>query len=127
MAHKILEVLTEILNYNNTRDIDAEWARVLLAACHAVRALCVHDDYRKDMSSAYENGKNFMAADMMNFLLFYSKKFQEYPSLAAAALSAAKQLITTEDREVGDVDRKVRHCVVYALLHFHCSALVICC
>lgn len=37
------------------------------------------------------------------------------------------QLISTEDREVGDVDRKVRYCVVYALLHLHCSALVICC
>ena len=97
MAWKVGELLVKILNVENDRELDTEWLQVLLLACHTVRGLCVHDDFRKDMSCAYDNGKYFISADVMAFLLHYSRQFQQYPALAAAALSAAKQMITTEE------------------------------
>ena len=43
----------------------AEWAQVLTDCCLLMRGLCVHDDIRKDMSCAYENGRFFLKQNGM--------------------------------------------------------------
>lgn len=67
-------------------------------ACHLVRGLCVHDDYRKDMSCAYDNGKFFIKqAGFVQTLSALAAGFRAQPGLASAALHAARNLITSEE------------------------------
>lgn len=75
-----------------------EWAPVLTDACLLMRGLCVHDDIRKDMSCAYENGRFFLKQNgMVAALMAMSDYFRVYPALASAALSAARNMIATEE------------------------------
>lgn len=76
----------------------AEWTPILTDCCNLMRALCVHDDLRKDMSCAYENGRFFLKqAGMVHALMTLSSYFKSAPMLASAALSAARNLIATEE------------------------------
>lgn len=70
--------------------------------CFMLKALCIHDDERKEMSCAYENGKTFMASSASTSLLSLAKMYYCAPTvagsnIATAALLAAKQLITSEE------------------------------
>jgi hypothetical protein len=74
------------------------WNIVLQEACTAMRGLCVHDDLRREMSCAYENGRFFISnASTVPALMKHSANFEEQPGLASAALGAARNLITTEE------------------------------
>jgi armadillo repeat-containing protein 6 len=102
-------VLTSVLVQERSveADGDPDWSAIVSEACWALRGLCIHDDLRKDMSCAYDNGKYFLGAEATNgagdtvkvfkVLINLAKIFKERPLLAAAALSASKQLITSEE------------------------------
>lgn len=73
-------------------------AMVLQNACLMLRALCVHDDLRREMSCAMDNGKFFINAPLLvPGLMRLSAAFRAHPGIAGAALSAAKTLVTTEE------------------------------
>lgn len=73
-------------------------ATLLQETCSLVRGLCIHDDYRKEMSSAYENGRYFIKqSNFMQSLVSLAKKFRSQPAVAAAALWAARNMINTEE------------------------------
>lgn len=75
-----------------------EWAAVLTECLLLLRAMCVHDDLRKDMSCAYDNGRFFLKQpNMVQSLMALSGRFATHPTLASAALSAARNLIATEE------------------------------
>ena len=88
--------ITDILIKNYANYI--EWAEVLTECCQLMRGLCVHDDLRRDMSCAYENGRFFIKQNnMVNCLMTLSSYFKSHPSLSSASLHAAKNLIATEE------------------------------
>jgi hypothetical protein len=71
---------------------------LLREVCLTIKGLCIHDDIRREMSSAYDNGRFFnnstvIAPSLMRFAAMFEKK----ETLASAALSAARSLITTEE------------------------------
>lgn len=80
---------------------------ILVEACNLIRGLCVHDDTRKEMSCAYDNGKFFLVSEFVRsdgevlktfkVLFSFAKLFKDVPLLASASLAAAKQLITSEE------------------------------
>lgn len=73
-------------------------AILLQEACQLVRGLCIHDDYRKEMSSAYENGRFFIKqSNFMQSLVALAKQFRAQPAVAAAALWAARNMVNTEE------------------------------
>ena len=75
-----------------------QYANVLTECCSLLRAMCIHDDLRKDMSCAYENGRFFLKqANLAQYLMRLSSYFTTHPNLASSALSAAKNLIATEE------------------------------
>jgi hypothetical protein len=43
------------------------WNDVLREACHVLKGLTVHDDIRRDMSCAHDNGRYFLNAQV-NYL-----------------------------------------------------------
>lgn len=66
--------------------------------CYVMKGLCLHDDIRRDMSCAYDNGKFFINSPITaKALMSCSCEFIKDPLLASAALSAARSLITTEE------------------------------
>lgn len=66
--------------------------------CLCIKGLSIHDDLRREMSSAYDNGKFFLSADeVVANLLTLAKNFQQQPRLASASLSALKQLVLSEE------------------------------
>jgi hypothetical protein len=74
-----------------------------IVPCVISLTLCVDD--RKDMSCAYENGKQFMASPTSSDLLALARHYYCAPTeagstIATAALLAAKQLITSEESVV---------------------------
>jgi len=74
------------------------WSSVLYESCLLMRALCVHDDLRNDMSCAFENGRFFIKqTNLANALMRLSSFFETHPLLSSAALQAAKNLITNEE------------------------------
>jgi len=73
-------------------------AAVLQNACLTMRGLCIHDDLRREMSCAMDNGKFFInASNVVPALMQLSAAFKTLPAVAGAALSAAKTLVTTEE------------------------------
>jgi hypothetical protein len=75
-----------------------QWAEALTECLLLLRGLCVHDDLRKEMSCAYENGRFFLKQPgMAASLMTLSSYFKTHPNLASAALSAARNLIATEE------------------------------
>ena len=82
----------------STTTSEDRWTEVTRAACNLMKGLSVHDDYRKDMSCAHDNGKFFLASsDTVDSLMGLSQNFRHRPVLASAALSAARNLVTTEE------------------------------
>lgn len=78
-------------------DLDPK-AAYLQEMCLAIRGLCIHDDLRRDMSSAYDNGKFFLSADgVVVALLALSKNFKLSPRVSAAALAGLKQFVLSEE------------------------------
>lgn len=89
-------ILGEVINRNCSDFIN--YAPVLLECCALMRGLCVHDDLRRDMSCAYENGKYFLKqSNLVQSLMNLSATYATHPSVASSALQAAKNLITTEE------------------------------
>ena len=67
-------------------------------ACVVMRSLCVHDDMRREMSCAMDNGKFFLGLPgLVAALMKASSAFKLSPGVAGQALAAAKTLVTTED------------------------------
>ena len=95
------EIIVIILSHTRTLSIssgDDDWAPVVEAACLLMRGLCVHDDLRNEMSSAHDNGRFFINAPAaVPALMKLSAEFQNHPTIASAALAAARNLITTEE------------------------------
>lgn len=78
--------------------LDLDWIAIFQAACTCLKGLCTHDDTRREMSCAYENSRYFLNANgVVGALMKGAARFVECPSLASAALYAAKGLITTEE------------------------------
>lgn len=75
-----------------------EWRGIINETCLVMRGLCIHDDMRKEMSCAMDNGKFFLSSPgVVAALMALSAKFETTPATAGSALSAAKTLVTTED------------------------------
>jgi hypothetical protein len=96
MKAKVGVAIAEILNAHTVDYV--EWAAVLTECCLLMRGLCVHDDLRKDMSCAYENGRFFLKqSGIVQSLMTLSSYFRTHPALAASALAAARNMIATEE------------------------------
>ena len=60
-----------------TRTLDGEsWDEVRKLACHVLKGLSVHDDYRKEISCAHENGRLEIFADSLDS--FYKNLLKLY-------------------------------------------------
>lgn len=95
---------TTVFNISADTDIaDAtKWSEsqttALKDACLLLRDLCVATDLRKDMSCAYENGRYFLKQPKVpQTLMVLSSRFRGYPTVASAALQAARCLVNTEE------------------------------
>lgn len=78
------------------------------SACLAMKGLCIHDDARRDMSCAMDNGKYFLSGGCVPLLMGLASTFTTRPTVASAALSACRQLVLTEEA-VLVVAQHVRH------------------
>lgn len=97
----ITDVLRSAVKYDDEikdlTDLDPK-ALYLQELCLTIRGICIHDDLRRDMSSAYDNGKYFLSADgVVQALLLLSKDFVLCPRVAAAALAGMKQFVLSEE------------------------------
>jgi hypothetical protein len=96
----IASILKDAVKSRGTVSAERESSRVdcLHEVCLCIKGLSVHDDLRKEMSSAYDNGKFFLSADeVVANLLVLAKDFQQQPRLASASLAALKQLVLSEE------------------------------
>ena len=50
------ELINKLLSMRRPQDGE-KWDDLQRNACHVLRGLSIHDDYRKDMSSAHDNGR----------------------------------------------------------------------
>ncbi len=91
------DIIISLLKFDKDSSLNNEWNLATEEACRSLRGFCIHDDTRRDMSCAYDNGKFFLASDSMNELMKLCKDFKNQTQLAIAALSAARQLILTEE------------------------------
>lgn len=81
-----------------TDDASSVWTSMMHESCQLLRGLCVHDDLRKDMSCAYDNGRFFIKqAAIAPVLMKLGGNFKKQPLIASAALKGARNLITTEE------------------------------
>lgn len=105
MRNGLGPLINEILRstVDNTEDIKSftdldPRAGYLQEMCLVIRGLCIHDDLRRDMSSAYDNGKYFLTAEgAVVALLTLSKNYVLAPRVAAAALAGLKQFVLSEE------------------------------
>lgn len=51
------ELINKLLSMRRPQDGE-KWDDLQRNACHVLRGLSIHDDYRKDMSSAHDNGRS---------------------------------------------------------------------
>lgn len=70
---------------------------ILRETCSLMKALCTHDDTRKEMSCAYENGRQFIAMGVVPPLMQLAQAFRNHADMATAALQALRQLVVTEE------------------------------
>lgn len=94
------DIISQILikDVFQSNDFDSRYAKVFQNASVALRGLCIHDDLRREMSCAYDNGKFFLnATGVAAALLSAASCFEKYPEMASSALLSAKALITTEE------------------------------
>lgn len=57
MRHGMGELINKLLSMSRSQDGES-WEILQKNACHVLRGLSIHDDYRKDMSSAHDNGRS---------------------------------------------------------------------
>ena len=57
MRYGMGELINKLLSMSRPQDGES-WENLLRNACHVLRGLSIHDDYRKDMSSAHDNGRS---------------------------------------------------------------------
>jgi hypothetical protein len=107
MKNGMGKILSRLVVEKQPDEEGGVWHDILVEACNLIRGLCVHDDIRKEMSCAYDNGKYFLASEFINsdgevlktfkVLFSFAKLFKDVPLLASASLAATKQLITSEE------------------------------
>ena len=68
-----------------------------LEVCILFKKLCTHDDLRKEMSCAYENGRRFLSEGFVPLLMSLSQDFKTETNLSVAALSAVRQIVVSEE------------------------------
>ena len=56
MRYGMGELVNKLLSMKRPQDGES-WSDLQRNVCHVLRGLSVHDDYRKDMSSAHDNGR----------------------------------------------------------------------
>ena len=56
MRHGMGEIVVKLISTDRPQEGDS-WDEVKRLACYVLRGLSVHDDYRKEMSCAHENGR----------------------------------------------------------------------
>ena len=71
MRHGMGEITVKLISTDRPQDGES-WDEVKKLACYVLRGLSVHDDYRKEMSCAHENGR---------YLTFFSFSRQLQSSL----------------------------------------------
>jgi hypothetical protein len=95
MRYSMGEIIVKLLKTDKVEDA---WNDVKKVACQVLRGLSVHDDYRKEMSCGHDNGRFFLGSiGTVPALMKLSQNFRNNPLLATAAISAARNLITTEE------------------------------
>ena len=93
MKNGAAEIITLILKIGGTKT-----AELSEKACLLMKELCIHDDMRREMSCAVDNGKHFLAAEAIPELLMkFSSAWTLNSSLASAAMTCARNLVTTEE------------------------------
>jgi hypothetical protein len=100
--HSLLPPPTEVISEGLTSPSPSlpplkSGEHVLKEICLTMKSLCTHDDQRKEMSCAYDNGKKFLNDEVISSLLTYARNYRTHPDLAACALSALRQLILSEE------------------------------
>jgi hypothetical protein len=71
---------------------------VIEKVCHVIRGLSTFDDYRSEMSCAHDNSKLFLKQTMIiQQLIYWARNYLTYPAIAAAAISALRALVHTNE------------------------------
>lgn len=101
MRHGLGNIIVSILSSYKDSDLDVYSNSVFTLyreVCLAMKGLCIHDDIRREMSCAYDNGRFFNNSQIVApILMKFSSKYVINELLASSALSAARSLITTEE------------------------------
>jgi hypothetical protein len=91
--HRVLSIKRDEISSSNA-SFPTDLA---LEVCLLFKKLCTHDDFRKEMSCAYENGRRFLAEGFVPLLMGLSCDFKDETSLSVAALSAVRQIVVSEE------------------------------
>eukprot|EP01038_Epipyxis_sp_PR26KG_P005435 gene5435-7528_t len=98
LGEVICDLLSQLTENDLSEALGNHQRMIFQESCKLIRGLCIHDDLRKDMSCAYDNGKFFIKKNgIVQALMKLSAAFREEPVIASAALYAARNLITTEE------------------------------
>eukprot|EP01039_Chlorochromonas_danica_P003784 gene3784-4134_t len=90
-------ILTSLLA-SSSNNLNTQIVPVVDKICTCIRGLCIHDDLRREMSSAFDNAKFFLKAkDVVVRLMGLAAGYEQLPNLACAALNAAKALASTNE------------------------------
>lgn len=89
---RVLSITSETLGV-----IDPYLVELARETCNLFKKLCTHDDVRKEMSCAYENGRRFLMEGFVPLLMGLSCNFKNETNLAVAALSAVRQIVVSEE------------------------------
>lgn len=74
------------------------YVSILEQACYTLRGLCVFDDYRSEMSCAYENSRYLIKqTGLISSLVQLAGSYPTIPDVATSALLAIKAMITTNE------------------------------
>lgn len=92
------EFMYRVLAITRDEAVDSsDVTELALEVCHLFKRLCTHDDTRKEMSCAYENGRRFLSEGFVPLLMSLSSDFKAETSLSVAALSAVRQIVVSEE------------------------------
>lgn len=96
ISYFMLRVLS--LNGNVADKGDIEFpVEIALEVCTLFKKLCTHDDIRKEMSCAYENGRRFLSEGFVPLLMGIACCFKTETILSVAALGAVRQIVVSEE------------------------------
>lgn len=101
MKAGIGEIIADLLNNNNFSTVQDK-------SCILIRGLCIHDDLRREMSCAFDNGKFFLKhPTVVPALIKLAARYQGENqteeekqvniNLSSSSLGAAKALVTTNE------------------------------